>query len=316
MNAYIARRLALVVPTVFLVALMVFTLVRLLPGDAVVIMLSEANVSDADIKEMRTRLGLDKPIHEQFLAWSGDILHGDLGASIYTRKPVFEEVLVERLPVTLELTFLAVLFSLVIGIPIGVLSAVRQDTLADYIARSIAILGLSMPYFWTATLIILYGALWFQWMPPIRFVKLNVDPLANISFLLTPALLLAVYMAASVMRMTRTTLLEVLRHDYIRTARAKGLREQLVIWRHAMQNAMGPVIVIIGVNVVVVLGGTIILEQIFGIPGVGTYTIKAVLWRDYPAIQAVNLFVALAVVLVNLAVDLVVAYSDPRIRQG
>lgn len=315
MTEYISRRLLLVFPTVLLVAILVFSVVRLLPGDAVVIMLSEANVSEADIKEMRTRLGLDRPIHQQFLAWIGDIFRGDLGSSIYTRKPVFEEVLIERLPVTLVFTVMVVVLSLLVGIPIGILAAVRQDSLLDYATRSIAILGLSLPYFWTATLIILYGALWFQWMPPIRYVRFQDDPLAHISFLLIPSLLLAIYMAASVMRMTRTTLLEVLRQDYIRTALAKGLRERLVIWRHALRNAMGPVLVIIGVNIVVVLSGTVVLEQIFGIPGVGTYTIKAILWRDYPAIQAVNLFVALPVVLVNLAVDVAVGYLDPRIQQ-
>ena len=313
MGQYIARRLIFAVPTILLVTVLVFAAVRLVPGDVVMVLLGEANVSLDDIKEMRTRLGLAQPIWAQYLKWVGDLARGDLGRSLFTRQPVFHEI-VQRLPITLELTALSVLVSLLIGLPIGILAAVRQDSLPDYISRSLSILGLSVPYFWTATLIILYGSLWFGWMPPVRYMDLTEDPVQHLGQLFIPALLLGVYMAAIVMRMSRTTLLEVLRQDYIRTAWAKGLRERLVIGRHAMRNALIPVVTIVGVNVVVALSGTVILEQIFVIPGIGTYIIAAILWRDYPAIQAVNLFLAIPVVGINLLVDVAVGYLDPRIR--
>ncbi|MDO8531774.1 MAG: ABC transporter permease [Dehalococcoidia bacterium] len=314
MGQYIARRLIFAVPTIFLVTLLVFSAVRMIPGDAVMVMLGDANVSSADITEMRTRLGLDQPIWQQYARWIGEMTRGDLGNSLFSRQPVFQEIVVQRLPVTLELMGLSILISLLIGLPVGILSAVRQDTARDYISRSAAILGLSVPYFWTATLIILYGSIWFGWMPPVHYVDLTEDPIQHLSQLAIPALLLGVYMAAIVMRMSRTTLLEVLRQDYIRTAWAKGLRERLVIVRHALRNAMAPVVTIVGVNIVLGLSGTVILEQIFVIPGIGSYIISAVLWRDYPAIQAVNLFMAIPVVGINLLVDVAVAYLDPRIR--
>lgn len=314
MGQYIARRLIFAVPTIFLVTTLVFAAVRLVPGDAVMIMLGEASVSLADINEMRVRLGLDQPIVTQYLKWIGDLLRGDLGKSLFTGQSVVQEIVVERLPVTLELTGLSIIISLLIGLPIGILAAIRQDSLGDYLGRSVSILGLSVPYFWTATMIILYGSVWFGWMPPVHYMTLAEDPVQHLGQLAIPALLLGVYMAAIVMRMSRTTLLEVLRQDYIRTAWAKGLRERLVVTRHALRNALVPVVTIVGVNIVVALSGSIILEQIFVIPGIGTYIIGAVLWRDYPAIQAVNLFMAVPVVGINLLVDVVIAYMDPRVR--
>ena len=314
MGQYIARRLIFAVPTIFLVTTLVFAAVRLVPGDAVMIMLGEANVSLADINAMRARLGLDQPIWAQYVKWMGELLQGDLGKSLFTGRSVIEEIVVERLPITLELTGLSIIISLLIGLPIGIIAAIRQDSAGDYLGRSLSILGLSVPYFWTATIIILYGSVWFGWMPPVHYVTLTEDPVQHLGQLAIPALLLGVYMAAIVMRMSRTTLLEVLRQDYIRTAWAKGLRERLVVTRHALRNALGPVVTIVGVNIVVALSGSVILEQIFVIPGIGTYIIGAILWRDYPAIQAVNLFMAVPVVGINLLVDVVIAYMDPRVR--
>ena len=314
MGQYITRRLIFAIPTIFLVTTMVFAAVRLVPGDAVMIMLGEASVSLADINEMRTRLGLDQPIWAQYVKWMGELLQGDLGKSLFTGRSVIEEIVVERLPITLELTGLSIIISLLIGLPIGIIAAIRQDSAGDYLGRSLSILGLSVPYFWTATIIILYGSVWFGWMPPVHYVTLTEDPVQHLGQLAIPALLLGVYMAAIVMRMSRTTLLEVLRQDYIRTAWAKGLRERLVVTRHALRNALGPVVTIVGVNIVVALSGSVILEQIFVIPGIGTYIIGAILWRDYPAIQAVNLFMAVPVVGINLLVDVVIAYMDPRVR--
>jgi len=314
MGQYITRRLIFAIPTIFLVTTMVFAAVRLVPGDAVMIMLGEASVSLADINEMRTRLGLDQPIWAQYVKWMGELLQGDLGKSLFTGRPVIEEIVVERLPITLELTGLSIIISLLIGLPIGIIAAIRQDSAGDYLGRSLSIMGLSVPYFWTATIIILYGSVWFGWMPPVHYVTLTEDPVQHLGQLAIPSLLLGVYMAAIVMRMSRTTLLEVLRQDYIRTAWAKGLRERLIVTRHALRNALGPVVTIVGVNIVVALSGSVILEQIFVIPGIGTYIIGAVLWRDYPAIQAVNLFMAIPVVAINLLVDVVIAYMDPRVR--
>ncbi|MCK9521089.1 MAG: ABC transporter permease, partial [Dehalococcoidia bacterium] len=282
-------------------------------GDIVELILAERPYADENAREQVEKdLGLDRPMVVQFGVYLGDVLRGDLGQSYWTSRPVTEE-LENRMPVTLELGLYSILLGLVIAIPIGVLSAVRQDTFADYGSRSFAILALSVPYFFTATLLIVFPPKW-GWAPPLTYKSWGDGPIDHLYYFFFPALLLGFSLAGSVMRMTRTMMLEVLRQDYIRTAWAKGLRERSVIMRHGLKNAFIPVITIVGLQVGVALSGTIILESIFNMPGVGRYLVGAITQRDYPSIQGVVLVLAIAIVIVNIAVDIAYAALDPRIR--
>lgn len=266
-----------------------------------------------DLEELRDKLGLSRPLYVQYFEWAGRALRGDLGESLWTKRPVIEEI-GRRLPVTLELAVLAITFALLIAIPIGVVSATRQDTVRDYVARSTAILGLSVPGFWLATLIIVMPAIWWGWRPVTGFVELSRDPIGHVSQLLIPAGILGITSAAALMRLTRGMLLEVLRQDYVRTAWAKGLSERVVVAKHSLRNAVIPVITLLGTQLPQIIGGTVIIETIFGLPGMSRFLFDAINQRDYPVIQGVNLVVVSTIVLVNLTVDALYAVLDPRIR--
>ena len=316
MRAYILRRLLALIPTLFIASLIVFTTVRLIPGDVIDMMLSQNDVSAGkmDREALVRALGLDKPIWSQYLSWVGRIVfHGDLGNSLWQTTPVTEQ-LAARLPVTFELGLLAVLIGLSIALPIGVYSAIRQDTAGDYIARSFSILMLAIPSFWLGTMVLVIPSIFWGWSPEVSYVPFFDDPVGNVKQMLLPAVVLGTALSAITMRMTRTMMLEVLRQDYIRTAMAKGLPERLVVVRHALRNALIPVVTLIGLQAPIVIGGTVILEQIFGIPGMGLLLLDAVNQRDYPIITGVFLVVGVAVMLINLLVDLSYGLLDPRVR--
>ncbi|PYO03218.1 MAG: hypothetical protein DMD91_01590 [Candidatus Rokuibacteriota bacterium] len=314
MRTYIARRILQGLLVLWLVSLAVFSLVRILPGDAVLMQLDQAAAPTPEtLERARHELGLDRSFGEQYVTWMAGVVRGDLGRSLISRRPVTQELL-RRVSLTSHLALMSMLVALLIALPIGVLSAVRQDTTGDYVGRVFAVLGLSLPDFWLATVTITFLAIWFQWIPPIGFAPIWEDPARNLSQLLIPALIIGARLAAVSMRMTRSSLLEVLRQDYIVTARAKGNRERAVILRHAMKNAFIPVVTIIGQQFSVLLGGTVIVEFIFLQPGVGSLILDAVLLRDYTLIQGAVLFFAAVIVTMNLLVDLSYTWLDPRIR--
>ena len=314
MTQYIIRRLLLAVPTLVLVMFATFMFVRIIPGDVVEMIMAESPYADDAYRaHLEEQLGLDRPIPEQFVRYSASVLQGDLGESPWTGRAVSTE-LQNRLPVTLEFGLYAILLGLVIAIPIGVWSAMRQDTFGDYAGRSFAILGLSVPYFLTALLLVIFPQMWFGWTPPLSYTPWSDGVFSHLYYFFWPALLLGINIAAGIMRMTRTMMLEVLRQDYIRTAWSKGLRERVVIIRHSLRNAMIPVLTIIGLQVSIAIGGTIILETIFNMPGIGRYFIGAVFNRDYPSIQGVVLCLAVVIIMTNLVVDVLYGVLDPRIR--
>jgi peptide/nickel transport system permease protein len=313
MTEYFVRRLLLTIPTIVLVIFATFMIVRLVPGDIVQLMMAERPyASEADREALRKELGMDRPAVEQFVVYLGNVVRGDLGESPWTKRAVTAE-LKDRMPVTAQLGFLAIILGLMISLPIGILSAIRQDTIKDYAARSFAILALSVPSFFMATLLIVFPQKWFDWTPPLVY-KPWADGFGHIYYFFWPALLLSLGLAGGVMRLTRTMMLEVLRQDYIRTAWSKGLRERSVILRHALRNAFIPVLTIIGLQVSLAVSGSIIIETIFNVPGVGRYFVLAISQRDYPGIQGVVMILAIVVVAVNLIVDLTYALLDPRIR--
>ncbi len=314
MRTYIARRVVQGLLVLWLVSFAVFSLVRILPGDAVLMQLDAAAAPTPEqLARARQELGLDRPFLEQYRTWMSGVAHGDLGRSLITRRPVTQE-LAKRISLTSHLAVMSMMVALLIALPIGVLAAVRQDTPADYVGRLGAILGLSLPDFWLATVAITFLAIWFHWIPPIGFAPIWQDPVRNLSQLLIPAVIIGARLAAVSMRMTRSSLLEVLRQDYVVTARAKGARERTVIVRHALKNAFIPVVTIIGQQFSVLLGGTVIVEFIFLQPGVGSLLLDAVLLRDYTIIQGAVLFFAVVIVAMNLLVDLSYSWLDPRIR--
>ena len=312
LRRYLAKRLVVAIPSLLIASLIVFTLPRLIPGDVVAMMLEEKAYAK-DLEELRTKLGLNRPIYVQYFEWVGRALRGDLGESLWTRQPVLQEI-GQRLPITLELALLSLSVALLIAIPVGVISAARQDTMQDYTARSVAILGLSIPNFWMATLVIVLPAIWWGWRPLTGYVEIGKDPVAHITQMLLPAVILGITFAAALMRLTRGMLLEVLRQDYVRTAWSKGLRERVIILKHGLRNAIIPVITYLGTQLPQVIGGTVVIETIFGLPGMSRFLFDAINQRDYPVIQGVNLVVVSLIVLVNLAVDALYAVLDPRIR--
>jgi len=312
MRKYVLRRLLIATSSLFLASLVVFSLPRMIPGDVVQLMLEE-RAYGKDLEDLRAKLGLNRPIHIQYFEWAGRVVRGELGESLWTKRPVLEE-LGRRLPVSLKLGLLALLFSVSIALPIGILAAIRQDSLADYVARSLAIVGLSVPGFWIATMVILLPSLWWNWSPPIQFTEFSVDPWAHVSQFIIPAFILGIASSAAIMRLTRAQLLEVLRQDYVRTAWAKGVRESAIVLKHSLKNSLIPVITVLGIQIAQILGGTVIFETIFGLPGMGRFLFDAINQRDYPVIQGVNLVIVSVVVLMNLAVDACYAYLDPRIR--
>src|SRR5262245_7828313 len=316
MGAYLTRRLLAMIPTLLIASVIVFATVRLIPGDVIDLMLSQNDLS-ADSKsreQLIAALGLDVPVWQQYGRWiSAIVLHGDLGSSLWRGTPV-TEALTARLPVTFELGAIALVVGLVIALPIGVYSAMRQDTRGDYLARSFSILLLAVPNFWLGTMVVVFPSIWWGWSPPIEYTPFVKSPSLNLQQMLLPGIVLGAALSAITMRLTRTMMLEVLRQDYIRTAWAKGLNERLVIVRHALRNALIPVVTLIGLQAPLLIGGAVIIEQIFVIPGIGLLLLEAVQQRDYPIITGVFLLVGVAVMLINLVVDLSYGLLDPKVR--
>jgi peptide/nickel transport system permease protein len=312
MTTYAIRRLLLAIPTLVVVMLAVFSIIRLLPGDIVRLMVAEQNYA-VDEEALRRELGLHDPILVQFAKWTGGVLTGDLGESLWTRRAISTE-LRQRVPVSMELGIYSVIIGLLIALPVGILSAIRQDTWMDYLGRSFAIGLISVPGFWLATLLLVFPLIWWGWAPPLSYKSWSEGPIDHLYYFFWPSLLLGAGLSGTTMRLTRNQMLEVLRQDYVRTAHAKGLAERSVIVRHALKNAMIPVVTVIGLQIGFVVSGTVIFETIFSMPGVGKFYFEAINFRDYPTIQATALFIALTIVLANIIVDLTYAVIDPRIR--
>jgi peptide/nickel transport system permease protein len=313
MKQYVLRRLALAIPTLVLVSVIVFSIMRLMPGD-VVIRMVEGHAYAPTVEALRKELGLDRPAYLQYVEWvSGILLRGDFGNSYWTRQPIWDEF-IRRFPVTLELAALTILSSVVIGVLVGIVSAVRQDSVSDYVGRILAILALSVPYFGLAVLVVVLPSIYFKWTPVWTYVPFTTNPAENLKIMIVPALVFGVTRAGPIMRIMRSALLEVLRQDYIRTAWSKGLPERAIVLRHALKNAMIPVVSLIGLQTPLYIGGSVIIEAIFRLPGVGLFFFEALTRLDYPVVQSVNLIVAAMVVGLNLAIDLSYAFLDPRIR--
>ena len=330
MRAYVIRRLLLVIPTLFILSLIVFGSVRFIPGDVVdVIQMRDFdNEIDIDREEVMRRLGLDVAIHVQYGRWIGvlptpdpytgesnfkGILQGTLGDSLFGDWTV-EEKIATRLPVTIELGILAIVIGLLIALPVGIYSAIRQDTAPDYAGRSFAIFGMATPNFWLALMVMIYPAIWWQWSPPMKYVPLTEDPLGNLGILIIPSVIVGTAMSAVTMRMTRTMMLEVLRQDYIRTAWSKGLRERVVIVRHTVKNALIPIVTLIGTEMPLLVSGSVIIENIFNLPGLGRLFLTSLNDRNYPVVSGVNLFFGGVVMFSILFTDLIYPYLDPRVR--
>jgi len=321
-RAYVIRRLILIIPTLLLVSIAVFLMIRLIPGDVIDAIVAEQALLASDAgsvinrEAVEKRLGLDAPIHVQYGRWMKDIvLHGSLGESLREGYSVTDKI-ASRVPVSFELGIMAVIIGLLIAIPLGTYSAIRQDTAGDYIGRSLAIIFISVPSFWIGTMIMIYPAIWWRWSPPMELIPFTEDPLRNLGMFIIPALVLGMLMSGTTMRMIRAMMLEVLRQDYIRTAWSKGLKERVVIIRHAIRNAFIPVVTIIGYQVPMLVGGSVIIEQIFALPGIGRLMLFSLSNRDYTVVSGINLMIATAVLATNLMVDLTYAYLDPRVRYG
>ena len=333
MRAYVIRRLLLVIPTLFILTIIVFLSVRFIPGDVIDKLEAQIQRSQPamtiDREAVERMLGLDVPVYVQYGRWIGvlptpdwvtgeshfkGLLQGNLGHSMIRGKVAVDELIIGRLPVTIELGVLAIVIGLLIALPVGIYSAVRQDTAADYLGRSVAIIGLATPNFWLGMMVMIFPAIWWGWTPPLKLIPFTEDPLGNLGMFLLPSLIVGTATAASTMRMTRTMMLEVLRQDYIRTAWSKGLKERVVVLRHALKNALIPVITLIGMELPIVVGGAVIMENIFNLPGLGQLMVNALTDRDYPLISGINLFFATAVVGINLMIDLIYAFLDPRVR--
>jgi len=317
-RTYITRRLLLFVPTLFGASLLIFVLMRLVPGDIAEILVyqtgSESSaVQKRQIEQIRRELGLDRPVVTQYLAWLADAVRGDFGYSYSQRRPV-NEILAERFPRSMELATVTLLLAALWSIPLGVVSAVRQNTWLDYVVRVLSISGLSLPIFFTGVLMLYLLVRVFRWLPPLEYVSLTEAPVENLKQLIWPALAQAYYISAPIMRLTRSQMLEVVRQDYVRTARAKGLGERVVMYRHALRNSLLPVVTFIGWWGGRLLGGVVIMEIIFAVPGMGLALVQAVSYRDYPTVQAIIFVMALIFLAVNLAVDVLYGWLDPRIR--
>jgi len=312
MGKYLLQRLLATIPVLIGTSLFTFLLVRLVPGDPVQIMLGPEVQGNAR-EEISRLYGLERPWSVQYLEWVGNVLRGDLGTSIRTRTPVAESIW-QRLPTTLELTILALAIGLSIGITFAIIAAQHRGHLADAISSFFVLIGISMPGFWLATLLVLVFALYLRWLPSIGYTPILEDPMENLRRMILPALSLGVAFAATTMRFTRSSLLEVYNQDYVRTARAKGLREDSIIYRHALKNAIIPVVTVTGIQVGRLLGGAVIIEQIFALPGIGRYVFDAISQRDYPVIQGTVLFFTIMFILVNLLVDVLYGMLDPRIN--
>ena len=331
MTSYIIRRIALIIPTLFIVSLIAFFIIRWIPGDVVDLMVAimqqyvslgstttslvgTSEVVAAQLAQtLREQLGLDVPAHVQYVRWLGEAFRGELGKSLWTNQPVGVDILT-RLPVSLQLGGMAIVFSLLIALPVGIVSGIRPESGVDQILRSFSILLICVPAFWLGTMVVVYPALWWGWAPPLFFVRFSDDPLGNLSQMFVPSLIQGMLLSGITMRFTRTMMLEVLRQDYVRTAWAKGLRERVLVVRHVLKNATIPVITMIGLQLPVLIGGAVIVEKIFNIPGLGSLIIEALEKRDYPVVTATNLLMAGFVLVVNVLIDISYAWLDPRIR--
>ena len=334
MRAYLIRRLLLIIPTLLILSIIVFLSVRFIPGDVVDVMVAEMESwytagAEIDREALERMLGLDVPAYVQYGRWIGvlptpdwitgeshfnGLLQGTLGESLLGDPVSIEERILGRLPVTFELGVMAILIGLLIALPVGIYSAIRQDTATDYVGRSAAIIGLATPNFWLATMVMIFPAIWWGWSPSVELIPFTEDPLGNLGMFIIPAVILGTASAAATMRMTRTMMLEVLRQDYIRTAWAKGLNERVVIMRHALKNALIPVVTLIGLQLPILVGGAVIMENIFNLPGLGRLMVNALDQRDYPMVSGINLVFATMVVGVNLMIDLIYPFLDPRVR--
>ncbi|MBI2288669.1 MAG: ABC transporter permease [Chloroflexi bacterium] len=319
MRDYIIRRVLLLIPTLFMVTIIIFFLVRFIPGDVIDLMVQEMSEEagqggqEMTVAVLRHSLGLDVPVHVQYVRWLSRIVQGDLGQSLWTQRSISEDIM-NRLPVSFELAFLAIIIKLLIALPIGVWSAIRQDTASDYFGRSLAIVFISVPSFWIATMVIVYPSIWWTWSPSMEYIPLVKDPIGNLGQFILPAFIMGMSASGTTMRMTRTMMLEVLRQDYIRTAWAKGLNERTVVVRHALKNALIPVVTVIGLQMPILISGSVVLESIFALPGLGRLMIEAINQRDYTVISGINVVVASFILIVNLLVDLTYGFLDPRIH--
>jgi len=318
MRAYAIRRFLLIIPTLIILTLILFFMFRFVPGSVLDLMVLQHEIDTTseipvDRKALEHMLGLDVPVHVQYAQWMWGFLQGDFGKSLWTERTLAEE-LRQRLPVTIELSIMSMVLGLLFSIPIGLYAAIRQDTIGDYIGRIWSILALSIPSFWVATMVFIYPSIWWGWIPPIEYIPLVKDPLGNLGQFLIPAFIMGMFTSGGTMRITRTMMLEVLRQDYIRTAWAKGLRERAVVMRHAVKNTLIPVITIVGGMIPALLGGSVIMEQIFCLPGMGRYLLEAVLMRDYIVVSGWNLMMSTFVLIVIVVTDLAYAYVDPRVR--
>ena len=316
MKAYIAQRLGIGLVTLFGMSVVIFLLLRLAPGNIVDILFSTGGyVNPAERAAIEQELGLDRPLWAQYGEWMGQLAVGNLGKSYRYDLPAWE-IIRPLIPVTLELALLSLIISVALGVPFGVISAVRQDTRLDYALRVFSLAGLSMPSFWLGMVIILTLVAWIGWIPPMTYVPVSENfKLHAIQFAL-PAMAVGYRSSALIMRITRSALLEVMREDYIRTARAKGQGERLVIWSHALKNAILPVVTIIGIEFAFLIGGLVVTETVFNLPGIARFLVQAISWRDYPIVQSLVMFIATVVIISNLAVDMLYGVLDPRVRYG
>ena len=315
MGGYILKRIAFAIPTLIVVSIGIFLMVRLLPGDIIDILFGGDLSASEEVKEQaREQLGLNGSYPEQYWRWISGAVQGDFGFSLRNTEPV-SNIVVDALPVTLELLVLGLVIALFVGVPLGVISAVRRDSASDYSARIGGLVGLSIPSFWLATLLLLFTSRAFGWVPPLNYISPLDDPIGNLSQFILPSISISVFTMAIVMRMVRATMLEVLGQDYVRTARAKGVSRRTVITKHALRNALIPVVTIVGFEIGVLIGGAAIIEIIFGLPGIGYTLLQAIFGRDYPVIQAMTLLIAFTFIFANLLVDILYGILDPRISQ-
>ena len=322
MRPYIIRRLLLIIPTLVIASTLCFAILRFIPGDAVDLMVNmssrgmHAGTDEAGLtphQAIRRALGLDLPIHVQYGRWITGLLKGDLGKSLWSGESVLELVL-EKLPVSLEVGLMAIVVSLFIAIPVGIVSGMRPESGLDYILRSISIFFICIPSFWLGTIVVVFPAKWWYWSPRTTWISFFEDPIENLVMFIIPAIILGMWLSGMTMRLVRNMMLEVLRKDYVRTAWSKGLREKIIILRHVLKNSLIPVITMIGLQLPVVIGGAIVVEYLFNLPGLGSFLVEAINYRDYPVITGVNIFLCSFVLLINLVVDISYAWLDPRIR--
>lgn len=314
MGPYILRRLLLLIPVLFGVSLLVFGLIHAIPGDATLIAIgTDQQITDEQREIIRRSYGLDQPLPVQYAKWMGHVLKGDLGKSLRTRRALSDELRL-RLPVTIELTLLAGLLGSIPAVALGVLAAVKRNSGLDYVATVGTLIGISVPNFLVATLLVLIFSFKLKWLPPIGYVSIREDPIQNLKVMLMPSVSLALPFAAVIMRNTRSAVLEAMSHDHVRVARAKGLANRTVMTRHILRNASIPIVTVAGIQVATLMGGTVIIESIFGLPGIGRYIYESISTRDYPVVQSVTLVMATIFVLVSVGVDLFYAVLDPRLR--